>query len=434
LTRDGAAEAVASGQISELFPPSAVGDADGRLSVAGCDLIELAQRFGTPAYIVDEQALTDRAHEYRTTLAAAWSGPTDVMFASKSFPCTPVYRTFAAAGIGCDVASCGELAMALRGGFDPSRILVHGNAKSAEDVRTALDVGVRWVVIDNLCDIDRLEQFAAQRQGVLLRVIPGIDAPTHDAISTGGHDSKFGLSLAEAEVAIARLRRSTYLRLDGIHVHIGSQILETPPFAAAVNAVSTLGEFEVYDLGGGLGARYTYDEHPPSVADYIGELTRAASTSLPTGSTVLVEPGRSLVARAGCTIYEVQTIKRPASPEGHTLVGVNGGMGDNLEVSLYGTRFEATMAARSLGAGTVGERCRLVGHHCESGDCLIDSVRLDSPGVGDIVAMPTTGAYCYTMANNYNASRRPPVVFVRDGDARVVVRRETIDDLMARDV
>jgi diaminopimelate decarboxylase len=414
--------------IVDLFPPSAAVDGAGHLTVGGCDTLELAERFGTSQFVVDEGTLRARAQEYLEAAASRWSGPTEVAFASKAFPAVPVYRVFAEAGTGCDVASAGELAMALRAGFAPSRILVHGNAKSDEDVRAAVDAGVRWIVVDNLDDIRRIEAMASGVQHVLLRVIPEVDAPTHDDIATGGADSKFGLSLEHAEEAIALMQRSSRIHLDGIHCHVGSQILETDPFRQSVEAVATLGEFEVYDMGGGLGVRYSYDDRPPEVGEYLDVLLAAAAERLPTGATVVLEPGRSLVARAGCTLYRVQTVKRGHGP---TFVAVDGGMGDNLEVSIYGIRFEATIADRVTG---LGEQCHLVGHHCESGDRLVDGLPLDEPAVGDVVAVPATGAYCYTMSNNYNGYRRPPVVFVDDGHARLVVRRETHDDLWRRDV
>jgi diaminopimelate decarboxylase len=410
-----------------LFPPGAHMGDGGHLVVGGCDVVGLAEEFGTPAYVVDEGALRSRIDEYRRALAERWPGPNLVVFASKAFPCVPIERIMADEGIGCDVASRGELALALRAGFDPARIVVHGNAKSDRDIHAALEAGVGWIVIDNDDDIDRLERLAERPQRVLLRVIPGVDAPTHAAIATGGHDSKFGMSIAAAQAAIARIETIDDLVLDGLHVHIGSQILAVEPFRRAVEAVAGLGEFRVYDLGGGLGARYSFADEPPSVGDYLDVLVGEARRRLPGDATLLLEPGRSLVARAGITLYEVQTVKRSR----RTFVAVDGGMGDNLEVSLFGQRFEAMIADRVDGRV---ERCQLVGHHCESGDRLIDGVDLVAPRVGDVVAVPVTGAYCFTMANNYNASLRPPVVIVNDGVARLAVRRETFDDLIARDI
>jgi diaminopimelate decarboxylase len=328
-------------------------------------------------------------------------------------------------GLGCDVAGAGELVHALAAGVDPQRIYLHGNAKTDEDLRRAIEAGVGTVVVDNLDDVARLERLVADEQGVLVRVIPGVRPDTHAAVATGQEDSKFGLAPADARRAIERVRGSDRLRLDGLHVHIGSQILDAAPFGQAVAAIAAFGAFAVYDLGGGLGARYTYAEWPPSVAEYLDVLVGAAREHLPAQARLVIEPGRSVVARAGVTIYRVVTVKRGA----RTFVAVDGGMGDNLEVSLYGQRFEATVADRVGG----GETVDLVGRHCESGDVLSAGVALRDPRVGDVVAVPATGAYCFTMRNGYNGALRPPLVFVRDGDARVVVRRERYEDLLRLD-
>jgi diaminopimelate decarboxylase len=416
----------AADRLLELFPPGTVLGPDGTLVIGGCRLDELAARFGTPSYLVDEQALRARAREFKHTLAGAWPR-SRVAFASKAFSCMAAYRLMAEEGLSVDVAGAGELVMALAAGVPPQDLVLHGNAKGDAELELAVSSGVGTIVVDSSDDIDRLERLVTGEQGVLVRVIPGIQAATHEAISTGHEGSKFGLPIPQARDAIARLRGSDRLRLDGVHVHVGSQILDVEPLARAAEVVAGLGEFDVYDLGGGLGARYTYDEHAPSVADYVGALADAARSHLPPAATVIIEPGRSMVARSGVTLYRVVTVKRTG---GTTFVAVDGGMGDNLEVSLYAQRFEATVVDRVGG----GEPCDLVGHHCESGDRLSAAVPLDDPRVGDLVAVPVTGAYCYTMSNNYNGSLRPPVVFCSDGSAREVVRRETFEDLMRRDV
>jgi diaminopimelate decarboxylase len=408
-----------------LFPPGTHEDHDGTLVVSGCRLDEIAAEFGTPAYVVDETALRARAREFRGELTARWPN-SQVVFASKSFPCVAGYRVMAEEGLGVDVAGAGELVLALAGGVPARDIVMHGNAKSDTDIEMAVREGVGLVVVDNFDDIDRLERTVTGQQAVLVRLIPGIRAETHAAIATGHEGSKFGLSPADARKAVERLRNSDRLRLDGIHVHVGSQILDAEPLARAAEAAAALGDFDVYDLGGGLGVRYTYTEHPPTVADYVGALTETARQHLPAGSRILIEPGRSLVARSGITLYRVVTVKRGET----TFVAVDGGMGDNLEVSLYQQRFEATIANR-VGGGEVFD---LVGRHCESGDRLIAGVELHDPQVGDLVAVPVTGAYCMTMSNNYNGALRPPVVFCADGTARAVQRRETYEDLLRRDV
>ena len=284
------------------------------------------------------------------------------------------------------------------------------------------------MVVDNFDDIDRLERIvpAGHQQPCLVRVIPGVEAATHASQATGHAGSKFGLLPDAAREAIARIEHSAKMRLDGVHTHVGSQLLNVEQLAAAVEPIAKLGTFEVYDLGGGLGVRYTYDEHPPSLDDYADAMVTQARALLPDDCRIIVEPGRSMVANSACTVYRVTTIKRGVVVH----VAVDGGMGDNLEVSLTGQRFEATMVDRVGG----GEMVSVVGRHCESGDELVDGVPLRDPTVGDLLAVPVTGAYCYTMSNQYNGARRVPVVFARNGNARLVVRRDTWDDLLIRDV
>ncbi len=409
----------------ELFAPGTTLEGD-ELVLGGCRASAIARAVGTPALVMDEAALRERARRYREGLAARWAD-SGVVWASKSLPVTAIYRTLAEEGLGVDVAGGGELVMALRAGVDPAAIVVHGNAKTDAELDLALEAGVGLVVIDNRDDLARLEARAPRGQRVLVRVRPDVAAATHEAMATGGEGSKFGLSLEAAEGVIAELRASRTLVLEGLHVHVGSQICETEPFTRAVEAVGQLGEFSTYDLGGGLGARYTLDTVVPGVEAYLDALTVAARAALPAGARLLIEPGRSIVAEAACTLYSVVTVKEGAR---RPLVAVDGGMGDNLEVSLYGQAFDATLANR-VGRG---EPVTLVGRHCESGDELIASVGLRDPRVGDLVAVPVTGAYCLTMANNYNGALRPPIVLVREGHARVVQRRETYEDLVRRDV
>jgi diaminopimelate decarboxylase len=412
-------------QLLDLFPPGA-SIADDELIVGGCRATELADAFGTPALIIDESALRARARRFLDGLNARWAN-SQVVWASKSLPCTALYRVMHEEGLGIDVAGGGELVMALSAGADPSRFVLHGNAKTDRELEMAVAAGVGTIVIDNFDDIDRLERIVTDAQAVLVRVMPNVEAETHDAIATGHSNSKFGLSILDARRAIERLQASDRLRLDGLHVHVGSQILQTQPFTRAIEAIAGLGEFPVYDLGGGLGARYTYDTHVPSIEEYLDALVGAATEHLSSNARILIEPGRSMVAEAAMTLYSVVTVKRSAT---RSFVAVDGGMGDNLEVSLYGQAFDATVANR-VGRG---ETFSLVGRHCESGDQLIESVALRNPRIGDIIAVPVTGAYCMTMANNYNGALRPPIVMVRDGDASVVQRRETYEDLLGRDV
>lgn len=409
----------------DLLPPGSEVDGAGRLVVAGCALRELADHYGTPLYVVDEQSLRSQARRFRDALLERWPN-SQAVFASKAFPCVAALEVLAQEGIGADVAGGGELATALAAGVSPSEIVLHGNAKTEAELRMAVNAGVGLVVIDNHDDIDRLEEIVTGRQHVLVRVLPGVDPGTHEAVSTGQEGSKFGLPMADARDAIERLRASDKLVLDGVHVHIGSQILSTEPFVRAVEAVAALGEFDVYDLGGGLGVRYTYDERPPTPEEWIEALTDAAARHLPAHARLMIEPGRSLVAGSGLSLYRIVTVKH-GTP---TFVAVDGGMADNMEIALYGQRFEGAIVDRL----EPGDPVELVGRHCESGDRLISGMRLPDPRPGDIVAVAVTGAYCFTLANNYNGALRPPVVFCADGESRLVVRRETYADLLGRNV
>src|SRR3954449_988712 len=413
-------------ELLSLFPPSSAVDADGTLMLGGCRADALAEEFGTPVLVVDEPALRARAREYREALAARWPR-SRVVFASKAFPATAVQRVMVEEGLGLDVAGGGEIITALKAGADPALLVLHGNAKGGEEIARVAEHGIGLVVVDNGDDVDRLEA-TGREHDVLVRVIPGVEAETHAHVLTGHAGSKFGLAPAAAAELIQRIEHSPRLRMQGLHVHVGSQILDVEPFARSVAPVAALGEFPVYDLGGGLGARYSYEDHPPSVGEYLDALIGAAREHLPAEAEVIIEPGRSMVATAAATLYRVVTVKRGEV----TFVAVDGGMGDNLEVALFGQRFEAGIADRL--DGDAGETATVVGRHCESGDVLVDGVRLAAPRVGDLLAVPATGAYCFTMANNYNGTRRIPVVFASGGAARLVVRRETWEELSARDV
>jgi diaminopimelate decarboxylase len=411
-----------------VFPLGSRVNARGRLEIGGCDTVELAKQFGTPAYIVAEDDLRARAQAFKQALANR-HGDGEIVFASKAFPSTAVLRLFAEEGLGCDVASAGELHLALRAGFDPAKLVLHGNAKSTSELVYAISEGVGMIVIDNLDELDRLASLVAPTaaQPVLLRITPGVDPVTHHMISTGQADSKFGFSLDDAPAAIERVRAVEGLQLAGLHMHIGSQLLELEPYRESIAALATLGDFHTYDLGGGLGAAYTADEQPPSIETWVGTVLATARSVLGRDKRILLEPGRALVANGVVTLYTVIGVKRNVS----TWVAVDGGMSDNLRPMLYGARYEAHLANR-LGNGTT--RCHVAGKHCESSDVIVRDALLDNPRRGDVIVTPATGAYGHAMANNYNGVPRPPVIFCRDGDARVVVRRERFEDLEARDV
>jgi diaminopimelate decarboxylase len=415
--------------LSHVYPIGSRVDERGRLEIGGCDVIELAERFGTPAYVVAEEDLRARARAFIEAFGAAGQEDFEVVFASKAFPATAVMSLFAREGLGCDVASAGELHLALRAGFDPARLVLHGNARDDAELLAALAARVGHIVIDNHDDIERLERLTAgatHRQPVLIRVTPDVRGETHEKISTGQADSKFGIGLRDAAAAIDRVREVAGVELRGLHLHLGSQLFSIEPFRAAIAAIAELGEFPVYDLGGGLAVAYTDDQVPPAIEEYVGAIVDAAREHLGAGRRLLLEPGRSLVANGGVTLYRVIGVKQNVS----RWVSVDGGMSDNLRPMLYGARYQAEIADR-LGGST---RVHLAGKHCESGDVLIRDVLLDDPQPGDVIVMPVTGAYGYAMANNYNGVPRAPVIFCNEGQARVVVRRETLDDLHARDV
>jgi diaminopimelate decarboxylase len=411
------------GGLARVYPLGSRLSSGGVLEIGGCDARELAREFGTPAYVYAEDDMRTRARAFRDAFASR-AERSQVLYASKAFPCTAALRLMAEEGLHCDVASAGELHLALGAGFTADRLYMHGNNKSEAELAYALERDVGHVVVDSFDEIDRLERLAAGRsQAVLLRVTPGIDTSTHAAIRTGQVDSKFGIPLQQVPRAVERCAEAG-LDLRGLHAHIGSQVFDLGVFETLTRVLADMGDYPLLNLGGGYGIAYTRDEDPPSPEAYADALLANA----PEGVTVLVEPGRSLVGPAGVTLYTVGTVKE--IPGVRTYVSVDGGMSDNLRPMLYGAVYEADVVDR-LGDSTP---CRIAGMHCESGDILIREARLEDPRPGDVLAIPATGAYGHAMANNYNAVPRPPVVFCRDGNARVVVRRETYEDLTARDV
>jgi diaminopimelate decarboxylase len=414
----------------KLFPDSARSDG-GALSIGGVSAQRLADEHGTPLLVLCEQTLRAQARAYREAAPDAL-----VVYGTKALPSVALLRLFAEEGLGADVSTLGELAFAQRAGLDGERLVVHGNNKSDEELAAAAEAGA-LVVVDALDEVERAVAAGVER--ALVRVTPGIEADTHEAIRTAHHGSKFGLPPNDAIEAVERLRAAA-IAVRGLHVHIGSQLLH---LRAAAMTVEWLALFsarcraqigwapEVIDLGGGLGARHVPEEVPPSIAEFARELTGEIDRSwslqeLPRPQLVL-EPGRSLVSRAGVTLYRVGSVKRAS--ESTTYVAVDGGMADNPRPAIYGARYTALLANRAdepaTGAFTVA------GRHCESGDVLIDRVELPEPRRGDLLAVPVTGGYTLAMASNYNASPRPAIVLVSGGAARVIRRRETVDDLLA---
>jgi diaminopimelate decarboxylase len=420
---------------SPVYPAGSRVNESGHLEIAGCDVVDLAERLGTPAYVYAEDDIRRRAREYVHAFAER-TDAFEVIYASKALPCTAAYRVMRDEGLSVDVASGGELHMALAAGFDPTRIHLHGNNKTEAELRYAFEAGVGHLIVDSFDEIALADRLLDRRQRVLIRVTPGIMPSTHDYVQTGQLDSKFGFGLADelAEHAVQRVRESAHLELVGLHAHIGSQIFELGPYVKAIEVIADFCDAvdlapELLNVGGGLGIAYLDSDEPPSIEDYVEVKVRGVQRVFDPAPRILVEPGRSLVGNAGVTAYRIGTVKD--IPGVRTYVAVDGGMSDNLRPMLYGSRYEAVIADRA--AETPDTLATIAGMHCESGDVLIRDTELAAPRVGDVLVTPATGAYGYAMANNYNGVPRPPVIFCRDGEARVVVRRETWDDLLARD-
>jgi diaminopimelate decarboxylase len=419
---------------ASLLPDSARIGPDGRLSVAGVDLCDLAEEHGTPLFVYDEAHLRARC---RAAVAAWGEG---VAYATKAFLCLAMARLAADEGMWLDVSTGGELHVALAAGVDPGRMVLHGNNKSDEELARALAVGVGRIVVDSFDEVDRLARLTAgcrPPQPVLVRVTPGVEVHTHEYVRTGQDDSKFGFGLTSgaAAEAVSRLAALPGVELVGVHAHIGSQVFDVGSFAEAVTVlvpfVAPLGLPELC-VGGGLGVAYVAGEPSPSAEEWASTVRRVCyQAGLPRSTRVTAEPGRSIVATAGMTLYRVGTVKE--LPGIRTYVAVDGGMSDNPRPVLYGSGYEAFLPRAASAARP--RAVRLVGKHCETGDVVVADARLPSDvQVGDVVATPVTGAYGHAMASNYNKVPRPAVVFVSDGEARVVVRRETLDDLLRLDL
>jgi diaminopimelate decarboxylase len=420
-------------ETSHVLPMGSRVNDRGRLEIGGCDVVELAAEFGTPAYVYAEDDVRRRARAYLEAFRAR-TDDFEVLFASKAAPFTAAYRLCREEGLSVDVASGGELHMALRAGFEPSRIYLHGNNKTEAELRYAIEADVGHVVLDGFGEIELLDGLLDRPQQVLIRVTPGISADTHTYIRTGQLDSKFGFGLEDglAASAIEAVRSSRHLELTGLHAHIGSQIFELEPYTKAIEALAELADGEwcrILNVGGGLGIAYTAEDEPPPIDAYVDVKVRGVERVFDPVPRILVEPGRSLVGNAGVTLYTVGTVKE--IPGVRTYVAVDGGMSDNLRPMLYGARYEALIADRP--AGTPDVQATIAGMHCESGDILIRDVALPAPRSGDVLVTPATGAYGYAMASNYNGVPRPPVVFCAGGDARLVVQGESWEDLTARD-
>jgi diaminopimelate decarboxylase len=416
---------------ASLFPDTAQLSQDG-VSVGGVDLRDLATNFGTPLFVYDEATLRERCRE------AARVFDDGVAFASKSFLCGAMARLAYEEGLCVDVATGGELDIVLRAGVPAGRIIVHGNNKAREEIVRAVAVGVHRLVVDNFDEIENLRSLVSPSSplNVLVRVTPGVEAHTHEYVRTGQEDTKFGFSVAtgEARRAIDQLNEIAGLTLHGVHAHIGSQIFEVEGFRESMTVLSEFTSNDDFDelcVGGGLGVAYVFGENAPSITEWASALRDAATAcGLRSDVRILAEPGRAIVAQAGVTLYRVGVVK-PVTQR--TYMAVDGGMSDNPRPVLYGSGYEAFDVDHPLAQRP--QQVRLVGKHCESGDVLIDEAYLpESTGVDSLIATPVTGAYGYSMASNYNRVPRPAVVFVCDGVAREVLRRETFDDLARLEV
>ncbi|XVV11758.1 diaminopimelate decarboxylase [Actinoplanes sp. CA-131856] len=430
--------------VPELWPRTVSRASQGHLEIGGVSVADLAAEHGTPAYLLDEDDLRARCRDFVSAF-----GDADVFYAGKSFLCKAVVRIIEEEGLFLDVCSGGELAVALAAGFPPERMGFHGNNKSISELERALDAGVGRIIVDSFQEIDRLSEMAEKknkRPNVLVRVTVGVEAHTHEFIATAHEDQKFGFSLAGGAALQAALKilDEDKLELRGLHSHIGSQIFDTSGFEVAARRVLDL-QAQIrdargvvlpdLDLGGGFGIAYTTQDTPSTPGDLAKRLNKIIESecdlvALPKPK-ISIEPGRAIVGPAVFTLYEVGTVK---DVDGiRTYVSVDGGMSDNIRTALYDASYSATVASRESAAEPM--LARVVGKHCESGDIVVKDEFLPADvQPGDLLAVPGTGAYCRSMASNYNHVPRPPVVAVRDGASRVIVRRETEDDLLALDV
>jgi len=436
-----------------VWPRNALRDDDGTVSIAGVAVSTLAQTYGTPLFVIDEDDFRSRCRD----IVAAFGGGEHVRYAAKAFLCSEVARWIDEEGLSLDVCSGGELAVALHANFPPERIALHGNNKSVAELSAAVGAGVGHVVLDSITEIERLDAIAGAAgvvQDVLIRVTVGVEAHTHEFISTAHEDQKFGLSLASGAAmdAVRRVFAADHLRLVGLHSHIGSQIFDVAGFELAAHRVigllrDVVAEFGVektaqiayVDLGGGLGISYLPQDDPPPMYDLAAKLgaivvNESAAVGLPAPSLV-VEPGRAIAGPGTITLYEVGTVKdvAVASDRYRRYVSVDGGMSDNIRTSLYGAEYDARLVSRTSDAPPI--LARIVGKHCESGDIVVRDTWVSADVTpGDLIGVAATGAYCYSMSSRYNLLGRPAVVAVRDGAARLILRRETVEDLMSLEV
>ncbi|WP_232007248.1 diaminopimelate decarboxylase [Mycobacterium intermedium] len=436
-----------------VWPRNTTRDESGVVSIGGLKLTDLAHEYGTPLFVIDEDDFRSRCRE----TASAFGGGEHVHYAAKAFLCTEIARWIDQEGLSLDVCTGGELAVALHANFPPGRIALHGNNKSVAELTAAVKAGVGHVVVDSMQEIERLDAIAGEAgvvQDVLVRLTVGVEAHTHEFISTAHEDQKFGLSIASgaAMAAIRRVFATDHLRLVGLHSHIGSQIFDVAGFEIAAHRVIGLlrevvrefgaektAQLATIDLGGGLGISYLPSDDPPPIADLAAKLStivsnESAAAGLPTPKLV-VEPGRAIAGPGTVTLYEVGTVKDVdvSSTANRRYVSVDGGMSDNIRPALYDAQYDVRLVSRLSDAPAVS--ARVVGKHCETGDIIVrDTWVPDDLRPGDLIAVAATGAYCYSLSSRYNLLGRPAVVAVNAGKSRLILRRETVDDLLSLEV
>lgn len=413
------------------------------LEIGGCDTVALAQEFGTPLFVFDEETVRQQCRNYLKWFSQS-ELEVEVIYASKAFVCLALCKVIKEEGLSLDVSSGGELFTAYKAGFPLEKVYLHGNNKTEEELNLALDLGVGCIVVDSFDEINLLERLAlvkAKTPRILLRITPGVRSHTHEFLETGEVDSKFGFGLEDgsALAAVKRVLESKNLHLTGLHIHIGSQIYALHSYSRAIEVIMDFSHqiqeetgFSVKELnlGGGLGIKYEATDQPSTIEDYAkvvlgGVTAKARELNLPLPK-VMIEPGRSIVGNAGITLYRIGTIKK--IPGVRTYISVDGGMSDNLRPLLYGAVYEAILANKA--GEPKSEKVTIAGKHCESGDILIKEALLPKASVGDLLCTPATGAYGYVLANNYNKQPKPAVVMVKKGKAKIIIRRETYEDLI----
>ena len=429
-----------------LFPLTKDIDNHGHLHIGGCDCVELVKKFGTPLYVLDEATLRSKCQEFKTEFTKRYSN-TLIIYASKAFLNRALAIIFKEEGLGLDVVSGGELSVAQSVDFPPEKVYFHGNNKTADELKLALDWGIGRIVVDNFDELELLNSLAGEmgvRQTILLRLTPGVDPHTHRHTTTGILDSKFGFPLAtgQAETAVTKAVAASNINLIGLHFHLGSPIPDTSPYQIAISLVLNFAKdmetkhgFHLTELspGGGFAVRYTADYRTPSIADYAEAITaKISSLANELGLTfpkLIIEPGRAIVAQAGVALYAVGSIKE--IPGVQKYICVDGGMGDNIRPALYEARYDVLVANKASDGESTN--VTIAGKYCESGDILARDVSLASVSAGDIIAIPVSGAYSIPMSSNYNMVTRPAIVMVKDGKARLIRKRESYKDLMRLD-